>query len=187
MIEIVDYNPDWPLEFDRVASRLRDALGDDPLRIDHIGSTSVPGLAAKDRIDVQIAVASLNEPARIINALSRAGYEYRPTIDRDHVPPDAIADPAQWAKLLFRELPPQRATNIHLRVRGHANWRYALLFRDYLRANPATALAYAEAKRRLAAQLGNDLGSYADLKDPICDIIMVAAEAWAAVTNWKAP
>jgi GrpB-like predicted nucleotidyltransferase (UPF0157 family) len=184
-VEIVEYHPDWPAEFERIAKTLRGALGHGAQRIDHIGSTSVPGLAAKDRIDVQIAVASLDEPARIIAAISRVGYAHRPGITRDHVPPGAIDDASQWTKLFFREPPGQRATNIHIRILGRANYRYALLFRDYLRTHREAALAYADAKRRLAQQFPEDSATYADVKDPVCDIIMVAAEEWAIATNWK--
>lgn len=187
MVEIVEYHPDWPREFEQIAAALRGALGDSALRIDHIGSTAVPGLAAKDRIDVQIAVASLDEPAHIIEAIAGASYLHHGKIARDHVPPDSIDDPAQWTKQFFREPPGHRATNIHVRILGHANFRYALLFRDYLRTHRKTALAYAESKRRLAEQFPEDSATYADVKDPVCDLIMVAAEEWAAAINWKPP
>ena len=73
---------------------------------------------------------------------------------------------------------------MHVRVEGRANQRYALLFRDYLREHPAAAEAYGELKRRLAAELRN-VGVYADVKDPACDLIIVAAEDWARATAWK--
>jgi GrpB-like predicted nucleotidyltransferase (UPF0157 family) len=68
-------------------------------------------------------------------------------------------------------------------VQGRANQRYALLFRDYLRAHPRSAAAYAELKRRLASNLA-DLRTYPDVKDPACDLIIVAAEDWADATGW---
>jgi len=71
-----------------------------------------------------------------------------------------------------------------VRVQGRANQRYALLFRDYLRANPATAAAYAELKRRLAQHLA-DPDTYPDVKDPAVDLIYLAAEAWASSTHWQ--
>ena len=74
--------------------------------------------------------------------------------------------------------------NLHIRVAGRPNQRYPLLFRDYLRAHPESAAAYAALKRALAA-LGIDRGVYADVKDPACDLIFVAAEDWAAQTGWS--
>ena len=74
--------------------------------------------------------------------------------------------------------------NLHIRVDGRASQRYALLFRDYLRAHPATAKAYGQFKR-LAAELPlADAGEYADLKDPVCDLVYLPAEEWAARTSW---
>lgn len=182
MVEIVDYNPNWPREFAEIAARLREALGSLALRIDHIGSTSVPGLAAKDVIDLQITVAALSEPVR--SALTAAGYTWVEEIRHDHRPPSAPGDEREWEKWFFRPPQGQRPTNTHVRLEGRANQRYALLFRDYLRAHPATAAAYAELKRRLAWGLA-DPGSYPDVKDPAVDLIYLPAEEWAAATKWQ--
>ena len=90
----------------------------------------------------------------------------------------------QWEKRFFRPPSGQRPTNLHVRAAGRANQRYPLLFRDYLRAHPRSAAAYAELKRRLADNL-RDLDTYPDVKDPACDLISVAAEDWAVVTGWR--
>lgn len=74
-------------------------------------------------------------------------------IDADHEPPGAETTPGDWTKRLFQNAPDERAANIHVRLEGRPNARYALLFRDYLRAHPAAAAAYADLKRRLAAEL----------------------------------
>ena len=162
------------------ARRIRDVLGPAALRIDHIGSTAVPGLPAKNVIDVQIAVADLDAA----DALAAAGF--RPFGERmvDHCPPGADASPEQWTKRLFTEPDGERRANVHVRVEGRANQRYALLFRDYLRGHPRTADAYAELKRRLAAHMP-DTNTYADVKDPAVDLIALAAEDWAAATGWQ--
>jgi GrpB-like predicted nucleotidyltransferase (UPF0157 family) len=76
--------------------------------------------------------------------------------------------------------------NLHLRVAGRANQRYALLFRDYLRAHPDTAAAYGEFKKRAASLPLESTGEYADLKDPVCDLIYLPAEEWAERTGWTA-
>lgn len=178
-VVIVPYSERWPAEFARVGRRLRGVLGGRALRIDHIGSTAVAGLDAKDRIDVQVEVADLDDA----NPLGGAGYvEFAPVAD--HEPPGAEAVPADWAKRLFQNPPAERPTNIHVRREGRPNARYALLFRDYLRAHPAAAAAYADLKRRLAAELPR-LDRYTDVKDAACDLIVVAAEDWATATRWE--
>jgi len=183
-VEIVDYNPRWPAEFKAIAADLRDALGERALRIDHIGSTAIPGLAAKDRIDVQIAVGDFNWFGELSAQIERLGYAPRPHIVGDHCPPGWQGPGSEWAKRFFTTPPQQRPVNVHVRVLGRANQRYALLFRDYLRAHPRSAAAYAELKRRLSGNLA-DPATYPEVKDPACDLIMVAAEDWAAAIDWK--
>ena len=183
MVIITPYDPRWPLEFGAIGIALRTALGDDALRIDHIGSTSVPGLAAKDRIDVQVAVANFDRFDEIRPRVEALGYQARPFV-ADHEPPGWQGPPGQWEKRHFTSPPQIRATNIHVRILGNANQRYAVLFRDYLRAHPKSAAAYGELKRRLADNL-RDIDLYPDVKDPACDLIAVAAEDWADVTSWR--
>ena len=137
MIKILDYNERWPIEFQEIASVLRQGLGELAMRIDHIGSTSVPGLAAKDIIDIQITVATLND--EVMSAMNALGYRHPEGIWRDHVPPGFVGPDTHWQKFFFRPPPGQRSTNTHVRVQGRGNQRYPLLFRDYLRAHPATA------------------------------------------------
>ena len=182
-IEIVPYDARWPAEFRRIGEPLREALGELALRIDHIGSTSVPGLAAKDIVDVQVTVATLNATA-LLAALAPLGYALRPDITGDHIPPGWHGSPDEWRKLYFRAPPEQRPTHLHVRQAGRANQRYALLFRDYLRANPVARAAYAQIKMALARLHPTDQDAYYAVKDPACDIIIVAAEDWAAVTDY---
>ena len=183
MITILPYRSGWPDEFLRYAADLRSALGSLALRIDHIGSTAVPGLAAKDIIDIQITVAAL-EPA-VEEALNPAGYTRIVRITQDHIPPGGPADLDQWTKWFFRPPAGARPANIHVRLAGRANQRYAVLFRDYLRTHPAAAAAYAQVKSALAGYPADDMDAYYAVKDPVCDIIMAGAEAWAAETGWQ--
>lgn len=185
-IEIVPYQARWADEFREVAAPLRAALGGLALRIDHIGSTAVPGLAAKDVLDLQITVAALEPVAALAAALDAAGgYRLRADILGDHRPAgDAHAD-EHWQKRYFREPAGGRPTHIHVRVEGHANQRYALLFRDFLRADPLAMGGYAAAKRALAALHPDDAGAYYAVKDPICDVVMAGAEVWARATGWR--
>lgn len=182
MIEIVSYRTTWPDEFRALAIPMRQALGALALRIDHIGSTSVPGLAAKDIIDIQVSVRSL-APA-VEQALNQIGYQRVERITHDHLPPDGSTLESDWQKWFFRSPADQRRVNLHVRVLGAANQRYPILFRDYLRAHPAMAEAYARVKIALAKYHADDIDAYLDVKDPVCDIIMGGAEDWAAVTRW---
>ena len=181
-IEIVSYRDSWPGEFAAIAKEMHRALGELPLRIDHIGSTSVPGLSAKDIIDIQITVRSLS-PA-VESALTGLGYKRIEHITHDHIPPGGPDNPDEWAKWFFRAPPNQRPTNTHVRVSGRANQLYPLLFRNYLRANPSTAEAYARVKTALAHYHADDIDAYLAVKDPVCDIIIDAAKTWAVKTGW---
>ena len=182
MVEIVAYKPEWLLAFQTMAAELRNALGDLAIRIDHIGSTAVPGLAGKDRIDIQVTVERLSEEVR--QGLMSHGYTQWKDLIHDHVPPGSSTMSEEWEKWLFTKRDEKPSANIHIRVQGQLNQRFALLFRDYLRKHPATAMAYAELKRRLATNLA-DPDTYPDVKDPAVDLIYLAAEDWASLTGWR--
>jgi len=178
MVAIVPYRATWAAEFARIDRRLSRVLGSRALRIDHIGSTSVPGLAAKDVIDVQVTVARLEDA----DPLAEAGFRAEPFL-LDHVPPGSPEDEREWRKRLFNLPDGERRANIHVRQQGRANQRYALLFRDYLRAHSSAAQAYGRLKLHLARELG-DPAAYPDGKDPACDLTWIAAGAWAASSVW---
>ncbi|MFT3837318.1 MAG: GrpB family protein [Myxococcaceae bacterium] len=181
---IIDpYREQWPAEFARLRELLSTALGDVAVRIDHIGSTAVPGLAAKDIIDVQVGVADLADP-RLAPAFERVGA-VATEITSDHVPPGDPSGPAGWKKRYFRAPASWRPANLHVRQVGLPNFRYALLFRDYLRASAPAAAAYAQVKIALARLHPDDPEAYYEVKDPVCDLIMGAAEHWAAATRWS--
>jgi GrpB-like predicted nucleotidyltransferase (UPF0157 family) len=181
MFEIVPYKQSWPREFTQIGTTLRRGLGLLALRIDHIGSTAVPGLVAKDIIDIQVTVSALSE--QVSQAMASLGYT-RTEISSDHRPAGAAGEVRDWEKWYFRPPIHQRPTHLHMRVMGRLNQRYPLLFRDYLRTHPATAQSYGELKRRLAANLA-DLETYPDVKDPAVDLIYLAAEDWAEATCWE--
>jgi len=187
MITIVPYQSTWPAEFAEIASTLRAALGDLALRIDHIGSTSVPGLDAKDIIDIQLTVTSFDDFRPIQSALQSIGYTLDPHNISDHRPPGAFGPDSDWEKRYFRPPAHQRRTHLHVRLTGRPNQLYPLLFRDFLRTHPATASAYAALKHTLAKYHGNsdDHLPYVEIKDPVCDVIMAAAYEWAEKTGWR--
>ena len=181
-IVIVAYRAAWPQEFEAVAAPVRAALGEWALRVDHIGSTAVPGLAAKDIVDVQVTVAEFSPDLQA--AFERAGYS-RMDYNRDHVPPGGRGTTRDWEKQMYRAPEGTRPMNLHVRRAGRPNGRYALLFRDYLRAHPTAAEAYGRVKIALAQHGPTDWDLYYDVKDPVCDILMAGAEDWAAATGWK--
>ncbi len=182
-ITICDPDPRWATEFADLVGELHDLLGPTVLRIDHIGSTSVPNLPAKNILDLQATVADEAALGTVPGLLAAAGWVIRGN-RCDHVVPGQPDDPAQWTKRLANEPDGRRRVNLHIRINGRANQRYALLFRDYLRAHPATAQAYGEFKRRAAQLPFESVGAYADLKDPVCDLVYLPAEEWAARTHW---
>ena len=181
MIVIVPPSPAWSSEFQRIGAKLRTALDDAALRIDHIGSTAVANLDAKDIIDVQVTVASF---ANLTAPFERAGFKLLDGYTRDHQPPGMSLPAIELEKRLFKP-DSSRPANVHVRIEGRFNQRYPLLCRDYLRAHPKAASAYAEIKRQLARRFPNDTEAYYDVKDPVFDLIMAGAEEWAQATNWQ--
>jgi GrpB-like predicted nucleotidyltransferase (UPF0157 family) len=173
-IEIVPYDSRWPEEYQEVALQLKNALGTNVLAIDHIGSTSVPGLPAKDVIDVQVTVASLDLPLQPV--LEQLGYTRKAHLT-DHRPPgrDDLAAEELEKHFYFRH---NRRINLHVRVAGRFNQRYPLLCRDYLLTHPPAAAAYAEIKRQLAKYFPDNAEAYYDIKDPVFDLIMEGAYEW---------
>jgi GrpB-like predicted nucleotidyltransferase (UPF0157 family) len=180
MIEIVPYREAWPAEFQAFGAAIRQAVGERATAIHHIGSTSVPGLAAKDNLDLQITVAAL-EPS-LEEVLAPLGFVARP-FHHDHCPPGMAIAPDQLEKRYYKHLEP--AVNLHVRVEGRFNQRYPLLFRDYLRAVPMAANAYGEIKHQLARYFPENVDAYYDIKDPVCDALMAGALEWADRHGWE--
>lgn len=171
-VEVVDYQPSWPGEFVALAERLRPRMGD--AAIDHVGSTAVPGLPAKDCIDVQVRVRSLDpEP------LSAIGFRLRP----EPWNREELSAGVRCRKLVFAPPAGERRCNVHLRLLDGPNARYALLFRDYLRADRVAREAWGAFKRRLAVSVP-DLADYGQIKSPATDVLMGAAERWATTIGW---
>jgi len=179
MVLLSPYDPAWPDRAAELAARLRQALGPAALRVEHIGSTAIPGMPAKDVLDMQVSVADLAAAERTFElALRELGFERLP-YDRDHVPAGRDDDPARWAKRFWTRRAPE-AVNLHVRVAGSPNERLALLFRDWLRAHPDAVAAYGAFKTALAPAVGGDLEAYTEVKDPVVDLVAAVAEEWAA-------
>lgn len=173
-VAVADYDPLWPLLFDYFAAGLRGELGNVALRIDHIGSTAVPCLAAKPVIDIQISVAAFEPLDAFRLPLENLGYIYR-------------ADNPELTKRYFREKPGQRRTHIHVRRAGSFSEQFALLFRDYLRAHADVAAQYGALKKELAAKYSQprERHFYTEAKQPFIWRVMAQADEWAQQTGWE--
>ncbi|HEY2443714.1 MAG TPA: GrpB family protein [Streptosporangiaceae bacterium] len=182
---VVAYRADWPDRAAALTASLRDRLGPRAERIEHIGSTSIPGMAAKDILDMQVSVAGLAEAAGAFDEpLAGLGFERVP-YESDHIPAGRGDDPQRWRKRLWSRRGPLGDVNLHVRRSGSPNERLALLFRDWFRAHPDAIAGYAAFKVALSAAVP-DIEDYTDIKDPVVDVVIAAAEEWAAAAGWRA-
>ena len=164
-ITLVEYDPRWPLDFEREAQRIKRVLGDRALLVEHAGSTSVPGLTAKPIIDIVLAVEnSADEPAYAA-PLQAAGYVLR------------IREPDWHEHRLFKG--PDININLHVFTLGSPEIERMLLLRDHLRADPADRELYARTKRELALKSWKYVQEYADAKGPVVEAIIGRASARA--------
>jgi GrpB-like predicted nucleotidyltransferase (UPF0157 family) len=161
-VELVDYDPAWPQLFAREAARVRLALGNDVLVLEHVGSTSVPGLAAKPWIDMVLVVTdSADEPA-YVPALEAAGYELR------------IREPDWYEHRMFRRLDP--GVHLHVFSPGCVEVERMLCFRDRLRSNESDRRLYERTKRELAQREWVYVQNYADAKSMVVQEIITRAQ-----------
>jgi GrpB-like predicted nucleotidyltransferase (UPF0157 family) len=157
-IVIADYDPTWPTRFEDERERIRGALGAVALRVEHFGSTAVPGLAAKAIVDVLVTVEDLDET--LVPALEAAGYELRVR---------------EAGHLMFRT--PARDVHVHLWADRDPEVQRHLLFRDRLRDSIADRDSYEQLKRRLATRDWDDMNDYADAKADLISAIVARASA----------
>jgi GrpB-like predicted nucleotidyltransferase (UPF0157 family) len=164
-IDLSPFDTSWAEEFDRYAADLRSALGTKLVRIEHIGSTSVPGLDAKPTIDIAVAVGDVNDLGAYLEPLERLGFTLHER---------SLGDPEHR---FFSA--PARAAHIHV-CNADGRWeRVHLLFRDFLRSDPDVAKRYSEMKRNLATANRDDRIVYNDAKTHFIEDALVAAERWA--------
>lgn len=166
-VQILDYDPRWPTLFEHEKVLLLDTVGPWVAAIEHIGSTAVPGLAAKPIIDILVGVPRLDGAARCIGPLRTIGYEYVP--EYEAVLPD---------RRYFHKGPPgNRTHHLHMAEYGGSFWERHLTFRDFLRGHPARAREYAILKRELAARLGEDQDGYTNAKTAFIEAAVAEAKA----------
>lgn len=161
-IELVDYDPEWPGLFEREAERIRAALGEQVLRLEHTGSTAIRGLIAKPRIDMLLVVVNSAEESAYVPPLEAAGYVLR------------IREPGWYEHRVLKG--PDTDVNLHVFSAGCPEIDRVLLFRDWLRANEADRNLYAATKRKLAQQKWKYVQNYADAKNAVIDEIITRAE-----------
>lgn len=184
VITLSEPDPSWPEQAARHLARIGHALGERAVTLDHIGSTAVPGLVAKDVLDLQVGVASLadaDDPA-FVEALTTAGYPRVAGYLADTPRVDGQT-PQEWPKRFHGNCDPGVAVHLHVREVGSPGWRWALLFRDWLRAEPAARAEYLGVKRGVEAR-GLSMEHYAEAKEPWFDSIHGRLESWAAETGW---
>jgi GrpB-like predicted nucleotidyltransferase (UPF0157 family) len=177
-LAVVAYDPCWPGDFAVLARGIQGALGPMAVQVSHVGSTSVPGLAAKDCIDAQVEVRALNEEL-IAGRFGEIGFRLRPE-------PWNRAEPipgGSCPKLVFAPSVGERASNIHVMEVASEAARRKLLFRDFLRAHDMARDAWGDFKQRLAA-MATDIYQYGQAKAGPTEILMIAAESWARQTQW---
>ena len=160
-IQLIEYSAEWPKLFVREAERVRATLGERVLMLEHVGSTSVPGFAAKPKIDMLLAVAdSADEPA-YVPAMESAGYVLR------------IREPEWYQHRLFKG--PDTNINLHVFSYGCPEIDRMLMFRDWLRSNDADRDLYERTKRELAKQTWKYVQNYADSKTAVVEEIIARA------------
>ena len=176
---VVPPDPTWAAQGARLVAKLQDALGDRAVTVDHIGSTSVPGLIAKDVIDLQIGVRRLPDAdhPRFVRDLRERGFLRVDALAQDH-PHPASADPTAWLKRFYGSMDPGRVANVHIRENGSAGWVFALQFRDWLRSMPSARHAYAAEKRRLMSRTSTT-EEYTVAKEPWFDLAYSSVQQWA--------
>jgi dephospho-CoA kinase len=180
---LADPDPGWAAEGARIAARVAAAAGERGRGASHIGSTAVPGLPAKDVIDLQLGVESLADADAVRDALQDAGFPHRPDIVADRPKPEGSRP---WPKRYHGSADPGRIVHLHIREVGSPGWRYALLFRDWLRADAAARDEYVVLKREAADRhrQDSDAYGYTEAKEPWFDAALPRAEEWAAATGW---
>jgi len=183
---VVPYDESWPFVAARLIQRIALVLGDGTVGIEHVGSTSVPGLAAMDVIDLQIAVRRLSDgdAPEFVKTLADKGFPRSPGNDEDVVHSWA-PDPASWAKRLHGSADPGRVVHLHVREHGSPGWESALLLRDWLAAHPAERDDYAHLKQALAHGEAT-LPEYSLAKEPWMASALERARVWARHTGWLA-
>jgi GrpB-like predicted nucleotidyltransferase (UPF0157 family) len=166
-IRVVPYDPEWVGEFEREAAAIRSTLGDLVVRIEHVGSTAVPGLRAKAIIDIQVSLGDIRDRESFVRPLERLGYLFAP--DPDSPEYHFFGKP--------RERP--RRYHVHVCESGSEEERRHLAVRDFLRSHPDETARYADFKQDLAGRCHQDRLAYIEGKEPFMRDLEQRAIAWS--------
>lgn len=161
-VRLAEYDPGWPALYEREAARIRSVLGERVLRLEHVGSTSVPGLAAKPIIDILLVVADPADEPSYVTPLERAGYRV------------VIREPGWYQHRALKG--PDTDINLHVHPPGSPEIGRPLRFRDWLRAHPADRRLYERVKRELAGRRWTYIQQYAGAKTEVIATIMAHIE-----------
>jgi GrpB-like predicted nucleotidyltransferase (UPF0157 family) len=172
VVALAPPSDDWPSRFAAIQARLAAALGATAVRIDHVGSTSIPGIHAKPVIDVQVSVPDIDDEGAYVPQIESLGWPMR-------------SREPELLHRYFRDAADRpRRTHIHVCQSGSKWERDHLLFRDYLRAHPDVAAEYQRVKEEAAAAYGDHRLAYTEAKGPFIESVLTQAAAWAAQTGW---
>jgi GrpB-like predicted nucleotidyltransferase (UPF0157 family) len=160
-LRLVAYDPEWPAQYDALATRIRGAVGPQLLDIQHVGSTAVPGLLSKPVIDIAATVANESDADACIAPLEALGFRYRGTNGDD---------PRRRYYVLAAAT--VRDAQLHLYILPASAWRAVLTFRDALRADPSLVASYAAEKQRLAELVDWDKTAYSVAKGPFVQDVL---------------
>ena len=163
---IVDYNPQWPALYAEEREQILGAVGDIIAAIEHVGSTSVPGLGAKPIIDIMVGLHSLADAQKCMGPLAAIGYQYRPELE-EFIP----------ERRYFNKGPVEAHRHLHMVEVTSDFWKKHLLFRDTLRTHADVAEEYERLKRDLAARFGTDRTGYTDAKTSFIEAVIAKARA----------
>jgi GrpB-like predicted nucleotidyltransferase (UPF0157 family) len=166
IVEIVDYDPYWPQAYRNERSRILTVISYPSIAVEHIGSTAVPGLAAKPIVDIMVGVARLRDAVDCIARLAVLGYRYVPAVEV-HMP---------YRRFLRKERDGRRTHHLHILEHSHDAWHHHLLFRDYLRSHPEVACDYEQLKRSLARRHRFEVASYTQGKSDFVRTILKRAQ-----------
>ncbi len=172
-VVVVEYDPNWVALYEDEKRRILGAIGAQAAAIEHIGSTAVPGLAAKPSIDILVGIRMLEQSGDCIQPLADIGYEYVPEYE------------AEIPERRYFHKGPERARTHHLHMVEQAGefWKRHIAFRDYLRAHPDAAHEYAELKRRLAARYKWDRAGYTEAKSSFVEAAIARARGEGQITG----
>jgi dephospho-CoA kinase len=176
-------DPTWPVQAERLIARVRHAVGSAAVTVDHVGSTAVPGLLAKNVIDLQVGVGRLAEADQpsFVSAMAAMGFPRATGVWADH-----SRDGTPWPKRFHGSGDPARVAHVHVRQVGSPGWSWALQFRDWLRDDLAERDGYAAAKAALAAAT-TSVDAYAEAKEPWFGLAWARSQDWSRRTGWCPP